>query len=153
MAGRTLTLNAASVSPASGHVISKYQWSALFSDGTPVSVLAADQPQASVAPQRSGSLTLSLVVTDDAGRVDASSQVLSITADSSVGTGGTTGSGSGGSSGSGTGGTTTTPSDPVTTTPVAQGGGGGGGGGGALDLASLLGLLALLGLAYLPRRA
>lgn len=151
MAGRTLSLNAASVSPASGHVISKYQWSALFSDGTPVSVLAADQQQASLVPQRSGSLTLSLVVTDDAGKVDASSQVLSIAADTSVGTGGGTGSGSGGSSGSGTGGTTTTPTDPVTTTPVAQGGGGGGGGG-ALDLASLLGLLTLLGLAYLPRR-
>lgn len=155
IAGRTLVLDAASVSPASGHVINKYQWSALFSDGMPVTIVSPDKQQASVTPQRSGSLTLSLVVTDDAGRVDAVSQVLSIAVDTSVGTGGstggTTGSGTGSGSGSGSGSTTTTPADPVAPAPVAQSDGGGGGG--ALDLASLLGLLTLLGLVYLPRRA
>jgi uncharacterized membrane protein len=123
----------------------------VFSDGAPATVENADRPQAQISLQRSGTLTLSLVVTDDAGRVDASSQLLSISAaagggsgNGSSGNGSSSGSSSGGSTdtGSGSGGTVTTPA-----TPVADSGGGGGGG--AFDYT---GLLLLAGVSLLAWR-
>ena len=123
---QTLTLDASLSSAATGHNIARYQWNALFSDGTLVTVASADQPQAQINLLRGGTLTVSLTVTDDAGRVDASSQMLSITGSS----GSTDGSGSSGGS---TGSTATN-----TTNTVATSGGGGGGGGGAVDYFGLL---------------
>lgn len=152
-AGQTLTLDARSSVAATGAQLARYQWSAVFSDGAPATVENADRPQAQISLQRSGTLTLSLVVTDDAGRVDASSQLLSISAaagggsgNGSSGNGSSSGSSSGGSTdtGSGSGGTVTTPA-----TPVADSGGGGGGGGGAFDYT---GLLLLAGVSLLAWR-
>lgn len=125
-AAQTLTLDASQSRAASGHAIARYQWNALFSDGSLVTVASADQPQAQINLLRGGTLTVSLTVTDDAGRVDAGSQVLAIAGGSSGSTDNT------GSSGGGSGSGTTTPGT------TAASSGGGGGGGGAVDYSGLL---------------
>jgi len=127
-AGQSITLDASASAAACGRSISGYAWSITPSGG----LSATSGSQTTLTAPASGTLTVHLVVTDDAGHTDAadvavSSSAVNTTAPQSAGT-------------------RACPAaiDPNAKAPTATPSSGGGGGGGALGLAEL-GLLALAG--------
>jgi serine protease len=139
-AGAAVTLNGAGSAAACGHTITSYQWTVVSPQTNSPQITDASSASASViAPAAPAAYLLMLTVTDEAGRSDSAQVVLnsgyaSSSAPASAGDGACpvaihftvqSSAGSGGGTGS------TSPSSAS-----------GGGGGGALDLATIVGLIA-----------
>lgn len=126
-AGATVSLTGSGTA-ADGHSIASYLWT------TSAGYLAnANQANASLVTGSAGTVTLSLTVTDDAGRTDTATTSLTVNSDAGS-------SSSSSSSGSSSGSSSSTSSSSS------------GGGGGAIDFPTALLLLSLAGLAYVGRR-
>lgn len=80
-AGQSVTLDGSGSGAANGHTVSGYQWSPV-SGGLMLSITGAATSRASVTAPSCGVATVALTVTDDAGRADTASVV--ITAGSAV---------------------------------------------------------------------
>ena len=129
-AGASLSFDAGASSAACGRTISAYAWTAVDGNGQPVALTSTNQSTTSVLAPASGTVTVTLVITDSSGGTDSGSVPLTATAAGLFGPA-----------------ATTTPVCPqaITVTPTSTGGSGGtttpaksSGGGGALDLWSLL---------------
>ena len=124
--GQSLTLDAGGSAAACNHSIASYAWAILPSStapGTPALTSLTGSSTSLDAPT-SGTISVSLTVTDETGRtdvarVDVTSALTSTTAPASAGTHACA--------------IEIPPPVATTPTPPATGGGGGGGGGGALD--------------------
>ncbi|HZO21052.1 MAG TPA: S8 family serine peptidase, partial [Steroidobacteraceae bacterium] len=77
MAGQTVSMDASGSGAACGHNIASYQW--VSSDPTHHPVSSSTGPTTSVVAPASGSVTISLLVTDEAGRTDSAIIVVSPT--------------------------------------------------------------------------
>jgi|KBSMisStaDraftv2_1062788.scaffolds.fasta_scaffold44040_2 serine protease len=77
-AGQNVTLSAAGSAAACSHTIASYSWTAVGSPTTPV--LNANTPAAIVVAPASGSITVQVTVTDDAGLTDTAQVAISATA-------------------------------------------------------------------------
>ncbi|MCL2657150.1 MAG: S8 family serine peptidase [Betaproteobacteria bacterium] len=76
--GETLTLDGSGSSAADGYTLTSYAWK-IISDGGTVSNLGnADQAVATLATSKAGSVTLSLTVTDDAGRANTTNVTIAV---------------------------------------------------------------------------
>lgn len=90
VAGTTVTLDGSSSSASTGSTISAYQW-AITSGGSIASITSSTTAStATLLPTAAGSVTVSLTVTDSAGKSDTTSTTLTVTAASSTATTGTT---------------------------------------------------------------
>jgi len=83
-AGQSISLNAQNSAAANGHTISTYQWTSVGKQA--VSVQNATTAAASVTAPSCGYATVQLVVTDEVGRTDTASVVLSPTSATSTAT-------------------------------------------------------------------
>lgn len=77
-AGQNVTLSAAGSAAACGHTIASYSWSVVGSSVT--AVQGANTPSATVVAPTSGSITVQVTVTDDAGLADIAQVVVTSTA-------------------------------------------------------------------------
>jgi serine protease len=77
-AGQNVTLSAAGSAAACGHTIATYAWSVVGSSTT--ALQGANTPSAIVVAPTSGSITVQITVTDDAGLTDTAQVVVSSTA-------------------------------------------------------------------------
>ena len=77
-AGQNVTLSAAASAAACGHTIATYAWSIVGSSTT--AVQGANTPTATVVAPSSGSITVQVTVTDDAGLTDTAQVAVSSTA-------------------------------------------------------------------------
>lgn len=78
-AGQNVLLRADGSAAACGHNIVSYAWSVVPGSASPPAVQGAQTSSATVVAPSSGSFTLHLVVTDDAGRQDSADVVVSST--------------------------------------------------------------------------
>jgi len=76
-AGQNATLSAAGSAAACGHTIASYSWTVVGSSTTPVQ--NANTPSATVVAPASGSITVQVTVTDDAGLTDTAQVTVSAT--------------------------------------------------------------------------
>ncbi|HEY6926839.1 MAG TPA: S8 family serine peptidase [Steroidobacteraceae bacterium] len=76
-AGQNVTLSAAGSAAACGHTIASYSWTVVGSSTTPVQ--NANTPAATVVAPASGSITVQVTVTDDAGLTDTAQVTVSAT--------------------------------------------------------------------------
>jgi len=76
-AGQNVALSAAGSAAACGHTIASYSWSVLGSSTT--AVQGANTPSAVVVAPASGSITVQVTVTDDAGRSDTAQVTVNAT--------------------------------------------------------------------------
>jgi serine protease len=152
--GQDIELSAAGSGAACGHSIAAYRWSVVDDGGSGTGVSSPDTAQTSVTAPASGSLTVRVTVTDDAGLEDSAD--VTIQANSAVtdapATAGSTACLAAISSSppdsSAPPPSSPPASQPTGTTPKPTASSGGGGGG-AADPLALLGMLVLL----LGRRA
>lgn len=121
VAGTSVTLDGSGSSASGGNTISAYEW-AITSGSSIASITSSTTAStATLLPTAAGEVTVSLTVTDSAGRTGAASTTLDVSAASS----------------SSSSSSATTAATTSSTTSSSSGGGG------AMDLGSLLGLLAL----------
>jgi hypothetical protein len=76
-AGQNVTLSAAGSAAACGHTIASYSWTVVGSSTTPVQ--NANMPSAIVVAPASGTITVQVTVTDDAGLTDTAQVTVSAT--------------------------------------------------------------------------
>jgi serine protease len=76
-AGQNVTLSAAGSAAACGHTIASYSWTVVGSSTTPVQ--NANTPSAIVVAPASGSITVQVTVTDDAGLTDTAQVTVNAT--------------------------------------------------------------------------
>jgi len=76
-AGQNVTLSAAGSAAACGHTIASYSWTVVGSSTTPVQ--NANAPAATVIAPTSGSITVQVTVTDDAGLTDTAQATITAT--------------------------------------------------------------------------
>jgi len=77
-AGQNVTLSAAGSAAACSHTVASYSWTVVGSSTTPVQ--NANTPSATVVAPASGSITVQVTVTDDAGLTDTAQVTVSATA-------------------------------------------------------------------------
>jgi serine protease len=81
-AGQNVTLSAMDSAAACGHTIASYSWSVVGSSTT--AIQGANSPSATVVAPSSGSVTVQVTVTDDAGLTDTAQVVIGPTAASTT---------------------------------------------------------------------
>jgi hypothetical protein len=74
--GQNVQLSGAGSGAACNRSITRYEWTLVGSDGAPPGIVGAGTDTAAVVAPASGSFTLRLTVTDDAGRTDAADVVV-----------------------------------------------------------------------------
>ena len=132
-AGSTVSFDAGASSASCGRTVSTYSWSAVDANGQPVALTSSNQSTTSLVTPASGSVTLTLIVSDNSGASDSGSVQLS---SASVGQWGPAAS----STPSCPQGITVAVASAGGTTPAAKSSGGGG----EVDLWTLLGCFAVV---------